>query len=87
VERVISRQRYQIRLGRPEYTRERHGGQQPAQPTIRNTISDFGQFGPVNSGVYLLTNRRRPTPHDDLIRLRNLYDGVSRRMTGRSHST
>jgi outer membrane receptor protein involved in Fe transport len=40
------------------------------------TTSDFQQFGPVNSGVYVLTAVAGPTPQDDLIRLRNNYDGL-----------
>jgi hypothetical protein len=40
------------------------------------TTSDFGQFGPVNSGVYVLTTVAGPTPQDHLIRLRNNYDGL-----------
>jgi hypothetical protein len=40
------------------------------------TTSDFGQFGPVNSGVYVLTTVAGPTPQDNLIRLRNNYDGL-----------
>jgi hypothetical protein len=40
------------------------------------TTSDFQQFGAVNSGVYVLTNVAGPTPQDNLIRLRNNYDGL-----------
>jgi outer membrane receptor protein involved in Fe transport len=40
------------------------------------TTSDFQQFGPLNSGVYVLTAVAGPTPQDDLIRLRNNYDGL-----------
>jgi outer membrane receptor protein involved in Fe transport len=40
------------------------------------TTSDFQQFGSVNSGVYVLTAVAGPTPSDDLIRLRNNYDGL-----------
>lgn len=40
------------------------------------TTSDFQQFGSVNSGVYVLTAVAGPTPQDDLIRLRNNYDGL-----------
>jgi len=39
------------------------------------TISDFGQFGPVDSGVYVLTRVAGPVP-DNLIRLRNNYNGL-----------
>jgi len=40
------------------------------------TTSDFQQFGAVNSGVYVLTAVAGPMPRDDLIRLRNNYDGL-----------
>jgi hypothetical protein len=40
------------------------------------TVSDFAQFGPVNSGTYVLTSVAGPTPQDNLIRLRNYYDGL-----------
>jgi hypothetical protein len=40
------------------------------------TTSDFAQFGPVNSGVYVLTRVAGPTPADDRIHLRNNYNGV-----------
>jgi outer membrane receptor protein involved in Fe transport len=40
------------------------------------TVSDFAQFGPVNSGVYVLSNVAGPTPGDNSIRLRNNYDGL-----------
>src|SRR5262249_26919494 len=39
------------------------------------TIPDFGQFGPVNSGVYLLTQQGGATAADNNIRLRNNYVG------------
>jgi hypothetical protein len=40
------------------------------------TTSDFGQFGPVNSGVYVLSKVAGPTPADDAILVRNNYDGL-----------
>jgi len=40
------------------------------------TVSDFAQFGPVNSGVYTLTEVGGLTPQDNRIRLRNTYDGL-----------
>jgi len=40
------------------------------------TVSDFTQFGSVNSGVYVLSRVGGPTPADNLIRLRNSYNGV-----------
>jgi outer membrane receptor protein involved in Fe transport len=39
------------------------------------TVSDFAQFGPVNSGVYVLSRVGGPTPADNVVRLRNVYDG------------
>jgi len=40
------------------------------------TVSDFAQFGPVNSGVYVLSRVGGPTPADNVIRLRNSYNGL-----------
>jgi hypothetical protein len=40
------------------------------------TESDFDQFGPVDSGVYVLTRVGGLTPADDLINLRNNYNGL-----------
>src|SRR6266850_3308720 len=40
------------------------------------TVSDFAQFGPVNSGVYVLSSVGGPTPADNVIRLRNFYNGL-----------
>jgi hypothetical protein len=40
------------------------------------TVSDFEQFGPVNSGVYVLSSVKGQTPADNIIRLRNFYNGL-----------
>jgi len=40
------------------------------------TVSDFAQFGPVNSGVYVLRKIAGATPDNNLIRLRNNYNGL-----------
>jgi hypothetical protein len=40
------------------------------------TVSDFAQFGPVNSGVYVLSRVGGPTPADNVVRIRNFYDGL-----------
>jgi hypothetical protein len=40
------------------------------------TASDFAQYGPVNSGVYVLSKVGGRTPEDNLIRLRNNYNGL-----------
>lgn len=40
------------------------------------TVSDFAEFGPVNSGVYVLSTLSGPTPADNVIRLRNFYNGL-----------
>lgn len=40
------------------------------------TTSDFAQFGPVNSGVYVLTKVAGLTSPDNSIRLRNNYNGL-----------
>jgi hypothetical protein len=38
------------------------------------TVSDFGRFGPVDSGVYTLRKVGGPTEADNVIRLRNNYN-------------
>ncbi len=40
------------------------------------TASDFAQYGAVNSGVYVLTKVGGLTSQDNLIRLRNNYNGL-----------
>jgi hypothetical protein len=40
------------------------------------TASDFAQYGPVDSGVYVLTKTGGLTPEDNLIRLRDNYNGL-----------
>lgn len=40
------------------------------------TEADFTQFGPINSGVNLITLQAGPTPQDNLVRIRNNYNGL-----------
>jgi TonB dependent receptor-like, beta-barrel len=40
------------------------------------TTSNFGLFGPVNSGVYVLSRVAGPTPADNSIHLRDNYNGL-----------
>ncbi|HTV54679.1 MAG TPA: TonB-dependent receptor, partial [Terriglobia bacterium] len=40
------------------------------------TASDFAQYGPADSGVYVLTKTGGLTPEDNLIRLRDNYNGL-----------
>ena len=40
------------------------------------TLSDYATFGPVNSGIYLLTTTGGATPQDSNINIRNNYDGA-----------
>jgi hypothetical protein len=40
------------------------------------TRSDFAEFGPVNSGLYILANVGGLTPEDNVIRLRNNSNGL-----------
>ncbi len=40
------------------------------------TEADFTQFGPINSGLNLITLQGGPTPQDNLVRLRNNYNGL-----------
>jgi len=40
------------------------------------TIDDFNTFGPINSGINLITLQSGPTPQDNLVHLRNNYNGL-----------
>jgi hypothetical protein len=40
------------------------------------TSADLGAFGPVDAGVYFLNQQGGATPQDNLIRLRNSYNGA-----------
>ena len=40
------------------------------------TEADFTQFGPISSGVNLITLQGGPTPQDNLVRIRNNYNGL-----------
>lgn len=40
------------------------------------TINDFNSFGPINSGINLITLQAGPTPKDNLVHIRNNYNGL-----------
>ena len=40
------------------------------------TIDDFNTFGPINSGINLITLQAGPTPQDNLVRIHNNYTGL-----------
>jgi len=40
------------------------------------TEADFTEFGPIDSGVNLITLQAGPTPADNLVRIRNNYNGL-----------
>lgn len=40
------------------------------------TINDFNTFGPINSGINLITLQSGPTPNDNLVHIRNNYNGL-----------
>lgn len=40
------------------------------------TENDFSTFGPIDSGLNLITLQGGPTPQDNLVRLRNNYNGL-----------
>ena len=40
------------------------------------TVNDFNQFGPINSGINLITLQAGPTPADNLVHIRNNYNGL-----------
>jgi outer membrane receptor for ferrienterochelin and colicin len=40
------------------------------------TVDDFNTFGPINSGINLITLQAGPTPQDNLVHIRNNYNGL-----------
>ena len=40
------------------------------------TINDFNTFGSINSGINLITLQAGPTPQDNLVHIRNNYNGL-----------
>jgi len=40
------------------------------------TIDDFNTFGSINSGINLITLQAGPTPQDNLVHIRNNYNGL-----------
>ena len=40
------------------------------------TIDDFNTFGPINSGINLITLQAGPTPQDNLVHIRDNYNGL-----------
>ncbi len=40
------------------------------------TVDDFNTFGPINSGINLITLQSGPTPQDNLVHIRNNYNGL-----------
>src|SRR5580698_5850912 len=40
------------------------------------TVDDFNTFGPINSGINLITLQSGPTPEDNLVHIRNNYNGL-----------
>ncbi|HEY2548391.1 MAG TPA: TonB-dependent receptor [Candidatus Acidoferrum sp.] len=40
------------------------------------TVDDFNQFGSINSGINLITLQAGPTPADNLVHIRNNYNGL-----------
>jgi hypothetical protein len=40
------------------------------------TVDDFNQFGPINSGINLITLQAGPTPQDNLVHIRDNYNGL-----------
>lgn len=40
------------------------------------TINDFNNFGPINSGLNLITLQSGPTPEDNLVHIRDNYTGL-----------
>ncbi|MGH9352740.1 MAG: TonB-dependent receptor, partial [Terriglobia bacterium] len=69
--------RHEIRFGW-DFQRTRVGGTEASNllNQLFATASDFNQFGPANSGVYVLERVGGLTPEGNLIRLRNNYNGL-----------
>ena len=40
------------------------------------TVDDFNTFGPINSGINLITLQAGPTPQDNLVKIHNNYTGL-----------
>ncbi|MGC1604884.1 MAG: TonB-dependent receptor [Candidatus Acidiferrum sp.] len=40
------------------------------------TVDDFNTFGPINSGINLITLQAGPTPQDNLVHIRDNYNGL-----------
>jgi outer membrane receptor for ferrienterochelin and colicin len=40
------------------------------------TVDDFNEFGPINSGINLITLQAGPTPQDNLVHIRDNYNGL-----------
>jgi Carboxypeptidase regulatory-like domain/TonB dependent receptor/TonB-dependent Receptor Plug Domain len=40
------------------------------------TVDDFNTFGPINSGINLITLQAGPTPQDNSVHIRNNYNGL-----------
>ncbi len=40
------------------------------------TVDDFNTFGPINSGINLITLQAGPTPQDNLVHVRDNYNGL-----------
>src|SRR5580700_5513499 len=40
------------------------------------TVGDFNEFGPINSGINLITLQSGPTPEDNLVHIHDNYNGL-----------
>jgi outer membrane receptor protein involved in Fe transport len=40
------------------------------------TVDDFNEFGPINSGINLITLQAGPTPEDNLVHIHDNYNGL-----------
>ncbi|HWN07941.1 MAG TPA: TonB-dependent receptor [Pyrinomonadaceae bacterium] len=61
-----------------EFQRARVEGVEPTNQLnqLFATVADFGEFGPVNSGVYVLATVGGSSAADSRVRIRNSYNGV-----------
>jgi hypothetical protein len=69
--------RYQVKAGW-NFTRSRVDGVEANLlfNQLFATIADFAAFGPTSSGLFTLRSRGGDRPEDNLIRLRNSYNGL-----------
>jgi hypothetical protein len=69
--------RHNIKFGW-DYEHTRVNGEEPNNffTQLFATIDDFNTFGPINSGINLITLQGGATPQDNLVKIHNNYNGL-----------